>query len=353
MNIEAVYFDGKVARAQPVRLSTIDGYLLVERADDTLQYPISEVQVQEPIGSGPRVLALADLGRLEIVAQQGMDTFLDSLNYREGLVVRIQSNWKIATFSTFLIVCFGVIFYLKGLPLVSSTLAQKVPLTALDALDQRSFESLDQNLFAKSEVSASRQARIREQFADLVSLLRTNPDLAIPDELEYQLEFRRFSDIPNAMALPAGTLILLDGLVLELTDAEVLAVLCHELGHVVHRHALTQIVRSSLIGLAFAFTVGDFSFIGSSIVLGVADLAMNRDMERQADEFSVRAFASAGESLEPLLNVHEKLMELTGDSDQEAGRVQGYFRSHPPGQERRANMKALWQSLHPGAAGAD
>lgn len=343
--MEATFYDGKVAVAQPVRLSTIDGYLLIERLHDTLQYPVSEVIVREPVGNAPRALELSDLGRLEIPVQDGLDNFLSSLSHQDGWLVRIQGNWKVATLTTFLIVALGMLFYLKGLPLVSAGLAQKVPVNYLKTLDQRSLESMDKALFAKSEVTEGRQARIQEQFDDLVSLLRTDPDLNIPDELDYKLEFRRMRDIPNAMALPAGTLILLDGLVLELTDSEILAVLCHELGHVVHRHALTQIVRSSIIGLAFAFTVGDFSFIGSSMVLGVADLAMNRDMERQADEFSVRAFASAGEKLEPLLKVHEKLMKLTNESGESDSKVEGYFRSHPPGAERQSNMRELWNEL--------
>lgn len=346
MDIQAVFYDGKTAVAQPVRLSTIDGYLLIERTADTLQYLLSDVEVQEPIGHAPRALQLSDLGRLEIPLQSGLSEFLKSLSHKESVVVRIQGNWKVASITTLMIVCLGVLFYLKGLPIVSAKLAQAIPISAVTSLDERSFKSLDKNLFSKSEVSKARQTRIQEQFADLVSLLRTDTSLAIPDDLEYRLEFRRMSNIPNAMALPAGTLILLDGLVLELSDAEILAVLCHELGHVVHRHALTQIVRSSLIGLAFAFTVGDFSFIGSSIVLGVTDLAMNRDMERQADDFSVRAFASAGEGLGPLLQVHEKLIKLTNDSGSESSRLQDYFRSHPPGQERLANMQALWESLH-------
>ncbi|MDX1670614.1 MAG: M48 family metallopeptidase, partial [Limnobacter sp.] len=274
-------------------------------------------------------------------------------NHRDSWSVSIQANLKWALLSTFCIVLLGVVFYLEGLPVLSKSLAQQIPVQTLQQIDNNSFGFLDERIFEPSVIPVSRQQQIRAQFAEFLERVRQSGALSIPDDLQYQIEFRNLKSVPNAMAWPGGTLVLLDGLTEKLTDQEILAVLAHELAHVVYRHAATQLVRSSFIGLAFAFTVGDFSVLGSSVILGLGDLAMTRDMEREADEFSVRAFAVTGQNLQPLLNVHDKLMKISQDHSSAEGSWADYFKTHPSGQERQANMKAIWRSVTGGASEAE
>ncbi|MFD2271073.1 M48 family metallopeptidase [Undibacterium arcticum] len=76
----------------------------------------------------------------------------------------------------------------------------------------------------------------------------------------YELVFRHSNIGPNAFALPNGTIILTDQLVmLARNDPAVLAVLAHELGHLQQRHSLRRVFQTVGVGVAIHFMLGDVS----------------------------------------------------------------------------------------------
>src|SRR6185369_12453990 len=94
-------------------------------------------------------------------------------------------------------------------------------------------------------------------------------------------------DIPNAFALPGGVVLLTRGL-LEGAESpeEVAGVLAHELGHVLHRHALSHMIRNALLGGAWATTLGDYSgllVIDPKTAYEAATLKYSREAEAEAD----------------------------------------------------------------------
>ena len=96
---------------------------------------------------------------------------------------------------------------------------------------------------------------------------------------------------PNAFALPDGTILFTDEMVrLADHDDELVAVLAHEIGHVVHRHGLRAVIQDSLLGFALLAITGDATgsselFLGLPVLL--TQLAYSRTFEREADNYAL------------------------------------------------------------------
>ena len=99
----------------------------------------------------------------------------------------------------------------------------------------------------------------------------------------------------NAVALPAGNIVVFKGLLSELkTENEVAMILAHELGHYAHRDHLRGLGRglvllsiTALLGLS-----GDLpGFIAPSVL--TFDLKHSRDRESAADRYAIDLFARA------------------------------------------------------------
>ena len=81
----------------------------------------------------------------------------------------------------------------------------------------------------------------------------------------------------NAVALPAGIIIMTDALVeLSENDEELAAVLAHEIGHVRNRHALRALLQNSVVAGSIILVTGDASSAGS-IAAGIPTLLARAD----------------------------------------------------------------------------
>ena len=101
-----------------------------------------------------------------------------------------------------------------------------------------------------STLEASRRDALKARFHSAVADL--------DPRYGFHLELRRSEVVgANAFALPDGTIVVTDALVhLAENDEELLAVLAHEIGHVVHHHALRSVMQNSAVALLLAFALG-------------------------------------------------------------------------------------------------
>jgi len=144
----------------------------------------------------------------------------------------------------------------------------------------------------------------------------------------------------NAFALPGGFIYVTRGLMTHLqSEAELVAVMGHEIGHVTARHGADQMTKSQLanIGLGVgAILSGHEELVGlASQGLGLLFLKYGRDDERQADDLGLRYLVHAGYDPRPMGDVFDTLERVSASEG--GGKVPTWLSTHPaPGDRRRS-----------------
>lgn len=324
--ISAFYYDGKSALRQPVELAIENGRLCLHGASVALQMSLSEVNFGEPLLGAPRCIELRDGGRCEVADEAALARLLADAGVGDSAVVKLQKSWRWALGSFVLVVVASVSAYLWGLPEIARALAQRIPPAAVQKISHDALLQLDRQQFMPSKLSAERQQQIRDQTAALLS----GPGLP-----SWRLQFRASRHLgSNAFALPGGDIILLDPLVAQLDDAEINAVLAHEVGHLVERHALRMLVQSAAMSIALAAWFGDVS----SAAVGVSGLLLqsgySRQAEFEADAYAARLLLRCCQSAEALVSSLDKIERRTRPASD-------LLDSHPDTRERIAAIRAL------------
>jgi predicted Zn-dependent protease len=152
----------------------------------------------------------------------------------------------------------------------------------------------------------------------------------------------------NAFALPGGFIYVTRGILTHLrSEAELVGVLGHEIGHVTARHSVSQLSRAQLaqlgLGLGMIFVpelrpFGDVASAGMQLLF----LKYGRDDENEADMLGVRYMGRTRHDpreLAGVMNLLERSSELAGGS----GRVPEWLSSHPDPGNRAQHIQQLIQ----------
>ncbi len=163
------------------------------------------------------------------------------------------------------------------------------------------------------------------------------------------------NSVPNAWALPGGKIAVNRGLLVELdSEAELAAVLGHEIVHAAARHGALAMQRGLLLQGAVLATAaatgrGDYS----SWAVGAASLGAQlinqrntREAELEADLYGMRYMSRAGYDPQAAVSLQETFLRLSeGQPDQ--GWLAGLFATHPPSAERVARNRETAATLPP------
>ena len=159
----------------------------------------------------------------------------------------------------------------------------------------------------------------------------------------------------NASMAPNGMMQVWSGLMLRAdNEAQLAAVLGHEIGHYVARHSVDQL-RDAKSRSAFASFLGMVPIVGPVGGLGVlgAGFSYTRDNEREADRIGVMLMRKAGYDTAEASKVWSNLLlELEARPGGNPSK-NGFFASHPPAEERQAALKALAEAMPGGTTNAD
>lgn len=166
-------------------------------------------------------------------------------------------------------------------------------------------------------------------------------------------EFSIINDsTPNAWALPGGKIALNRGLVVELgSEAELAAVLGHEIVHAAARHSAQGMQRGILMQgalLAANIALGDSGYrdlamTGAQLGASLTQQTYGRDAEREADFYGMRYMARAGYDPAAAIELQQTFVRLAEGKNQSW--LSGLFSSHPPSRERVANNIATARKL--------
>jgi Zn-dependent protease with chaperone function len=189
--------------------------------------------------------------------------------------------------------------------------------------------------------------RVRRVGSRLVAAQRNNP-----------YNFRYFADPSsevNAYALPGGLVVVNQGLLEKANDDELAGVLAHEIGHVMHRDSLRQVVHSLGLSAALSLVIGATGsdrIINIANVTGMAEklenLNYSRQQEADADKFGVRLAVDADFRGAALMEFFAKLKDE--EPNFQGNRMLSILSNHPMTEDRitaiRAELERLKEEHH-------
>lgn len=153
------------------------------------------------------------------------------------------------------------------------------------------------------------------------------------------------SPVTNAFAVPGGYIYVTRGILAMFnSEAELAAVLGHELGHVNARHSIKKLSQAIMfqIGLAVGSALSEtFQKISGLAGIGIQLLFLkfSRDDEREADRLGIEYARKGGYNPEKMVDFFQSLEKL-GDLS-EGHTLPGFLSTHPLTSERIENAKNM------------
>ena len=166
--------------------------------------------------------------------------------------------------------------------------------------------------------------------------------------LEYEFKVVN-TPMVNAFALPGGKICITRGMLGRLTnEAQLAAVLGHEIGHVTARHTAKAMTRQMVFGGLVALGAyaasskyqqyGDLIMVASGLGLNAFLAKYSRDQESQSDELGLNYMTKASYNPQGAVEMFELLQSL---QKSEPSFIEAMFMSHPQSKDRVAHAKAL------------
>jgi Zn-dependent protease with chaperone function len=330
VEFQALYYDGKSSASRPVRVRGWTGELEISGDGVRARVPTAAVKVEPPIGATRRILQLPEGAQLQTADEAAVEALFPEANALEGRIHRLERHWPYALAAVLVVgvVAWWTVVY--GVPIAARIAADAVPIDVEAALGERTLGTLDSMGCGPSKLAPKRMAELRGRFDALTR--------GLDDGFRYRLELRECRVIgANAFALPAGTIVMTDGLVkLARNDDELVAVLAHEVGHVRYRHGLRLAFQSLGVGALIATLFGDAASL-STIIVAVPSVLVqtgySRAFEEEADGYAFVRLKEIGISPRHFADMLRRLEGSRGGAAR-GERALDYLSSHPATEKR-------------------
>jgi beta-barrel assembly-enhancing protease len=334
---DAFYADGRTAEQKPVGAILSGGGIEIRDAGGATlaEWPYAEIELVEEVFPGQPVRLRARQGgnaRLVVRDPAFYDALAQHLPRLGGDMRRSRSLGRAAAWiAAVAAALFGAYI---ALPLLAEPIAAIVPL----AWEERLGKGVRDTAVG---VFTGGKARYCEGAEGQRAIERLVKRLAETTPSRYRFDIQVVDDkTVNAFAAPGGFIVVFRGLVDKAEGPEELAgVLAHEMGHVIERHGMENLVRALGAGTILAAVLGDASTLGATLAeygSTLASLSYGRDAEREADAVGVAMLNKAGIRGTGLVAFFRRLAKLSGESG--GGGVGRYLSTHPPSDERAATI---------------
>ena len=318
-----------------------DGVVRVERMENGKSLallPMYDIKASTRLADTPRRFYFPAGEKFETKDNDAVDRVMNKFKRCSlpAILYRLESRkfYIVLALASLLLFMWGSMKY--GVPVAARLIAFRLPPSIHDIAGRHTLDILDRTVFRPSELDEATRTRLMEHFRPVMENHPGN---------DLKIMFRKGSRIgPNAFALPGGVIIFSDEIVrLAEHDDELLAVLTHEIGHVVHHHAMRRAIQDSLLGFALLAITGDVSgsselFLGLPVLL--TELAYSRQFEREADRYAINCLRSLGISPIHFARLMRRIdQKMVSKSKGSGKKWLNYLSTHPMTEERLQNFE--------------
>lgn len=335
--IRGYYYDGRSSRRHDVLVSREGDMVRLKGEEVDLGYLWLDVRVMPRVGDNRRQLRLPDGGQCEIVNALDLRTLLgiEEQGVGQKLLGRMERNLFLSLVALAATILLIFLFIKFGIPAAARRVAHAVPPSTERVLGRETLAILDKMALKPTKLPDKRQQEVKALFRQMQGVM--------PEAGRYRLELRNGGPLgANALALPAGIIIVTDELVaLAGSDAELAGVIAHEAGHERHRHALRHVLQNSGTGLLIAAVTGDITSITSlsaALPTALIDARYSREFENEADDAAVEYLVRTGASPRLYADMLARL-QAAHDKKVKTAKPRGWslldlFATHPDTAER-------------------
>jgi len=330
VSLTGTYYDGATSHAEQVELSiSADRQVRIHGSSVDQRFHIDDLTISDRIGNIPRALELPGGGRCAVSDNEALDSFLEQLGYSgnsTSWIHALESRWRYVALAIVITTVFSWSMFVWGIPALADHAARALPTSVDRALGQGTLKILDRGLLAESGLDATVRQRLLQRFDTMTRNLE--------DGNHYRLEFRAGKKIgANALALPSGIIVVTDELV-ELADYddEVIAILAHEIGHLVHRHSVRLVMQDSAVALLVTTITGDAfstSSLAAALPIVLLHAGYSQEFETEADDYARDYLVDNNIPTGAFADILER---ISADGDTSA--VEKYLSTHPGTRER-------------------
>ncbi|MCF7530141.1 M48 family metallopeptidase [Neisseria lisongii] len=281
------YYDGKTNTPHAAEICLNEAGCLCVKLNNgkEILYDLAQTEYIAAVGNIPPALELTDDGRIEF--EQGQPPAWLPLKRRQmfARIQHLEKSWKWIGISIIAVICFSISLFVWGIPAAARYTAEHLPPEIMRHAGEQAEQALVE-LTQPSRLKTQRQEQIKALYYQTLK----------PDH-PAKLIFRQGGDFfgANAAAIPNNTIIITDELIsLTQHDHEILAVLAHEQGHLIHRHSLQQALQGVGISIFLSALTGDVSDLLTTLPTALVSAQYSQAFELEADHHAVTELKRLG-----------------------------------------------------------
>lgn len=339
MELKGYYLDGQTAEKREAAVWIEQSGLRIELGGgESLKWPYAEIRQNKAL-SRSRKIRLEKGGPLPeilLVPRAGFFAGLKQIfpqipkQFQERTYLSLRVTLPLA--AALGAVAMILSLYLWGIPILSTWVTAKVPVSWEESLGQSIVETL---------APASRRCEDPAQEVFLRKIMETLNAPRSEHPYKFQVLVVDEPEV-NAFAAPGGTIVVFRGLLEKIKTTEELAgVLSHEMQHILHRHSTRMILENVSLRLLLSAVMGDVNSamnVGKEGVGVLATLNYSRQYEDQADAEGMRLILAAGIDPKGMISFFERIQQ-----EEKSPSIPAYFLTHPKPESRIRRLEAIAQ----------